>query len=148
MDALLADLGLDLDARLAAMRRTRKHWGERMHVNADVRHDLARKYRAMQGDLVPLLERRFDSTPPMAAVADVLEVRSRRQREIVTRLTALDQDQQLGVPLFILADSYAHMHLNRLFRAEPNLHEVVIYDFLVQLYARQLARAKHAGRAG
>ena len=148
VDALLADLGLDFDARLAAMRRTRKQWGERLHVNADVRRDLARKYRAMQSDLVPLLERRFDSTPPLAAVADVLEVRSRRQREMVMRLRSLEQDQRLGVPLFMLADSYVHMHLNRLFRAEPNLHEVVIYDFLVQLYTRQLARAKHAGRAG
>ena len=64
------------------------------------------------------------------------------------RLKSLEQDQRLGVPLFMLADSYVHMHLNRLFRAEPNLHEVVIYDFLVQLYTRQLARAKHAGRAG
>jgi hypothetical protein len=61
---------------------------------------------------------------------------------VVTRLNALENEQRLDVPLSVLAESYVHMHLNRLFRAEQNLHEVVICDFLVQLYTRQLARSR------
>ena len=34
-------------------------------------------------------------------------------------------------------------YLNRLVRSENRMHELVIYDYLAQLYARRIARAKH-----
>ena len=145
VDALLADFNLDVQARLDVMRRVRKDWGTQMLVTADVGRDIGRRFRALHGELAHLLERQFDPGDPMAAIDHVFAARSERQREVVARLAALEKDQRLGAPLSLLADSYVHMHVNRLFRADPNLHEVVICDFLVQLYTRQLARTKHAG---
>ena len=95
--------------------------------------------RALQDDLVRLLERRFDPAQPLAGVADLFEARSRRHRDAIAGLKVLENEGRLGVPLTVLTESYVHMHLNRLFRAEQNLHEVVIYDFLVQLYTRTIA---------
>ena len=48
----------------------------------------------------------------------------------------------LEVPVAVLAESYVHMHLNRLFRAEPRAHELVVYDFLSCLYQARLARRR------
>jgi lantibiotic biosynthesis protein len=147
VDSLLADLGLEVAARLTVVARAREQWGKRLHVNADVRRDLARKFRSLEGDLAKVIERQFDSHAVLGEIASVFSDRSRRYQPVIAGLMALAEGGRLAVPIETLADSYVHMHLNRVFRAEPNLHEVVIYDFLVQLYTRRLARARHAAPA-
>ena len=62
------------------------------------------------------------------------------------RQRAFERDGGLTAPVAQLADSYVRMHLNRVFRAEQNLHEVVIYDFRAQLYTRQLSALSALGR--
>ena len=66
--------------------------------------------------------------------------RSARAREALTVLHAAEHAESLDVPIAVLAESYVHMHLNRLFRAEQRAHELVVYDFLSCLYESRLAR--------
>jgi thiopeptide-type bacteriocin biosynthesis protein len=59
----------------------------------------------------------------------------------------LEQAQQVGNParpIFELAGSYIHMHLNRIFRSSPNAQEKVIYDFLARTYDSRMARERQA----
>lgn len=44
-----------------------------------------------------------------------------------------------------LASSYVHMHVNRLIRASQRAHELVLYDFLSQLYNSRSARKARSG---
>ena len=41
-----------------------------------------------------------------------------------------------------IAESYLHMSANRMFRGSPNMHEVVLYEFLARTYQSRLARAE------
>lgn len=52
---------------------------------------------------------------------------------------------KLAGPLTDLASSYVHMHVNRLIRASRRAHELVLYDFLSQLYDSRLAREARSG---
>jgi hypothetical protein len=61
----------------------------------------------------------------------------------MARLRELAGEGRLGCRLPVLAESYVHIFLNRLFRSENRVHELVIYDYLAQLYARRIARAKY-----
>jgi thiopeptide-type bacteriocin biosynthesis protein len=142
VDALLADLGFDHGARLAIVGSARESWGRRVGVDADARRQLGKKFRKVQVEVAPLLDGDVGDDHPLVGAAGVFAARSRRNQAIAERLHALSNDARLDRPLALLAESYVHMHLNRLFRAEQNLHEVVIYDFLVQLYTRRLARLK------
>lgn len=51
-----------------------------------------------------------------------------------------------------LSQSYVHMHVNRLLRAEHRLHELVIYDFLArdaqERRAREQQGCRRADRSG
>jgi class I lanthipeptide synthase len=142
VDALLADLAFDHGARLAIVRSARKSWGRRVGVDAETGRQLGKKFRKVQVEVAPLLDGGIGDDHPLTGAAGVFAARSRRNQPIAARLHALANDARLDRPLALLAESYVHMHLNRLFRAEQNLHEVVIYDFLVQLYTRRLARLK------
>lgn len=140
IDRLLADLGLDPTERLAVVTRTREEWGRRVRADEDVGRQLAKRYRGVRADLVRLLSGSIDADSAMAGVAAVLDQRSALARPYVARLRERDEAGELNQRLDLLADSFVHMHVNRLIRAEQNLHEVVLYDFLVQLYKEQLAR--------
>ena len=49
---------------------------------------------------------------------------------------------RLLTPVAELAESYVHMHVNRLMRSSPREHELVLCDFLRRLYEAAWARSR------
>ena len=135
IDRLLSDLGFDLAAKLQVMRKLRDRFGREFHADAAFARQLAAKYRAVR----PGLERLLDSDASIPSL-DVFARRSTHAREALVRLHAAAHAGLLEVPVALLAESYVHMHLNRLFRAEQRAQELVIYDFLTCLYEGRVAR--------
>jgi thiopeptide-type bacteriocin biosynthesis protein len=138
VDTLLSDFGFDLDARLRLMQTLRARFGREFHADAPFARRLAARYRAVRPDLRRLLspDAAAASTPWLTAFAR----RSARAREALTTLHAAERAASLDVPVAVLAESYVHMHLNRLFRAEQRPHELVVYDFLSCWYEGRLAQ--------
>jgi thiopeptide-type bacteriocin biosynthesis protein len=144
-EALLSDLGFDLDAKLQLMRKLREIFGREFHADAPFARQLAAKYRAVRPDLDRLLDSgRSDASTQWR---DVFTDRSTRAQQALAALHAAEQSESLDAPIAVLAESYVHMHLNRVFRAEQRAQELVVYDFLSCAYESRLAR-RRAGGAG
>jgi lantibiotic biosynthesis protein len=139
-DRLLCDLGLGVDARRAVARRLRDSFGKECRVDTGTRGQLAARYRGVQRELLAQLESGNSATPAMADGLAALARRSARLRGPARELACLEQDQRLTVPVAELAESYVHMHINRLLRAEHRLHELFLYDFLARLHEQAAAR--------
>jgi thiopeptide-type bacteriocin biosynthesis protein len=141
VDTLLRDLGLDLDAKLRLAQRLRERFGREFHADAAFGRQLAPKYRSVRADLERLIATggAADADRPWR---EALARRSARAREAVETLHAASGAQRLTSTIEDLAESYVHMHLNRLFRDEQRAHELVIYDFLVRLYEGLVARRR------
>ena len=140
IDTLLSDLGFDLDAKLRLMQKLREIFGREFRADAPFARQLAAKYRAVR----PGLQRLLDSEPSDASTGwlDAFADRSTRAQEALAALHAAEHSESLDVPIAVLAESYVHMHLNRLFRAEQRAQELVVYDFLSCLYESRLARSR------
>jgi thiopeptide-type bacteriocin biosynthesis protein len=139
VDRLLDDFGVSLDGRLDLMTSLRAQFGREFHVDAATRRQLAARYRAVRASLTRLIgERRADSSfePVLAA----LDRRSARIRPVAGILRREEAARRLAQPTALLAESFVHMHVNRLLRAEHRLHELVIYDCLAKVYEHLLAR--------
>lgn len=139
VDALLSDFGFDVHARLRLMRKLREIFGREFHADAALARQLAAKYRAVKPHIERLLDSEADSS---RSWLDTFAVRSAHAREGLVRLRAAEHARLLQLPLAVLAESYVHMHLNRLFRAEQRAHELVIYDFLAYLYESRVAQLR------
>jgi len=143
-DQLLDDLGFDLPARLAVMRRVRDGFARehRADTSVPLQRGLGDRYRKERAALAELLDRARDADHDLAPGLERLAGRSAANAPIVAELRAAEQRGDLTLPLTELAPSYIHMHVNRLIRSAQRAHELVLYDLLVRLYESAAARAK------
>lgn len=130
IDALFRDFGHDLAARLRLAETSRDQLGKQFQYDA-LREPLASRFRRERVAFQQLLEN------PLPA----LQRRSEAIAGIAAKLIALERRGRLQMPLQMILPSLVHMFVNRLSRSSGTEHELVVYDYLVQLYRSQLARS-------
>jgi thiopeptide-type bacteriocin biosynthesis protein len=135
IDALLRDFGCDGAGRLRLAEASRDLLAKQFQYDA-VREALAERFRRERGAFQRLLDD--------PASVHALQRRSAAIAGVVAELIALERRGRLQMPLQAILQSVIHMFVNRLSRSAGPEHELVVYDYLVQLYRSQLARSAHA----
>jgi len=147
MDRLLADFGLDLEARQALAEQGRDGFARRYRYEL-LRSPVADRLRPERRALQSLLDGGPDTVDEAYRPAlAVLARRSKALAPIVRELQARERRGVLSAPVERLVPSYVHMFVNRLSRSAGPEHELVLYDFLVQLYRSEIARARAERKA-
>ena len=142
MDVLFDDLGLDPAARRRLAGRMRDGLSREVREDADLKRAMGERFRKISRELAALLDGTSDAESPLEPGFQVLRRRSERSAEALDELKALERGGRLTRPLATLAESIAHMHVNRMLRSAQRRQELVLYDFLGRLYARREAMAK------
>ncbi|QSQ18947.1 lantibiotic dehydratase [Pyxidicoccus parkwayensis] len=142
IDALLDDLGLDLEARRQLLEGLREAHGKEFQVDGAFERQLGERFRAHRRELEALLWNPPSPESPLAPGLAVLRRRSERNAPLMERLKALSLEGMLGQPLPHVAASLAHMHANRMLRSAARAQELVLYDFLHRLYESRVARQR------
>jgi thiopeptide-type bacteriocin biosynthesis protein len=145
VDRLMDDFGCDLEARRSLAERGRANFAGRFKYDL-LRAPIADRLRKERGALERLLSLRDDG--PGEIPQDIqpalraLRKRSGDQAPIVEELYDRERRGRLQPPVREILLSYIHMFVNRLSRAAGPEHELVLYDFLAQIYNSLLARAR------
>ena len=148
MDMLLDDFGLDLEAKLAVVQAARQTFGREFRVDGQFEYQLGDKYRKERAGIEALLDPNRDEQSELAPGLRLLHTRSQKLRAIASELRACEAAGRLTVALPELAQSYLHMHANRMLRSAARAQELVMYDFLVRTYESRLARTRpYPGRS-
>jgi lantibiotic biosynthesis protein len=79
---------------------------------------------------------------PMQAAGQALRRRGERLRPVVERFRQAEREGRLTSSVEQLADSFLHLHVNRMLPLEQRAQELILHDFLVRLYRSLLARMK------
>jgi len=133
IDALFADFGHDPAARLKLAEASRNHFARQYQYEA-LRAPLADRFRRERHTFQRLLD------DPASVPA--LKKRSEAIAGAAAELMARERRGRLHLPLQTILPSLVHMFVNRLSRSAGPEHELVLYDYLVQLYRSQLARSR------
>lgn len=142
VDRLLGDLGFAVPDRRPLVRA----WAAALEAEhgaagTEARRAGGRLFRRVRANLGRLLEGDAgDGGPGLIAGLAALAERSARLGPVVTELRSADKSGRLTTGIEALANSYCHMHVNRVLRAAHRLQELVIYDLLDRLYQARLAR--------
>jgi thiopeptide-type bacteriocin biosynthesis protein len=142
--ALLRSLGLDEQRMTAVVAGLRAAYGAEQRVDADRRRELARRLRAERPRLEPMVDAALSGAngsvtqPALAAIlAPLAEL-----APVGMQLAELEREGRLEAGFEEIAASLAHMHVNRLLRADARAHELRIHDALERLLASRAARTR------
>jgi thiopeptide-type bacteriocin biosynthesis protein len=144
VDRLLTDFGMGLDERRPLVRS----WATALEAEhgrggLEARRWAGRLFRSERGPLQRLLTGDGSGlVPEITAGFDALARRSGALAPVVADLRAAADRGRLTTSLVALANSYCHMHVNRVLRASQRVQELVIYDLLDRAYQAQRARGR------
>src|SRR5262249_45018503 len=117
MDLLLSDLGLDLNGKLAVLKRARDDFAKEFRADARLKRGLADRYRRVRTSLETLPDPSLPGQHPLAAGVAALRRRSVQTAAVMAKLKAEERAGRLSAPVLELAPSYLHMHANRMLRS-------------------------------
>lgn len=146
VDQLLTDLGLDDGTKRNAMEILRKTYQKEFAIDSAGKKLLSAMFRAERKKMESLLDDSPQGEWQFAKQA--LKQRSNTMVGALRRLQALAMEGRLETDIISLAGSFSHMHINRLIRASQRAHELVLYDFLYQVYDGRIARRARVECAG
>jgi thiopeptide-type bacteriocin biosynthesis protein len=141
MDEYLASAGLSLGARLTMAQARLSGFSREFGLQGNpTSHQLGVRFRQERR----LLETLFcPGQPPEGHLAlglAALAERSRRISPWLRSMGALEESGKLTTTLEDLLGSMIHMSVNRLLMSSQRAQEMILYDFLVRIYASRLAR--------
>lgn len=145
VDTLLGDLGMDLEGKRRVVGRLREGYGREFHVGTALERQLGEKFRQHRRELEALLTSGPEPESPLAPALEILRERSARSAPLIRELKALESAGNLTQGVEQLAESYVHMHTNRMLRTAARAQELVLYDLLHRLYESRAARQRRAG---
>jgi thiopeptide-type bacteriocin biosynthesis protein len=148
MDLLLSDLGLGLEARLAVVNALSEGFGREFQVDRAVERQMNERFRKERRGLEELLGSRRAGTPALAKGLEVLQRRSDRLVPIAAGLKGLEAAGKLSLSIAELAESFLHMHANRMARSAARAQELVLYGLLTRHYSSLAARQRKAAPGG
>lgn len=137
IDQLLTDFGLDDQAKRTAMELLRNAYQKEFTIDAAGKKQLSAMFRAERKKVESLFD---DSSEDERRFKRALVRRSNGMVGAFRGLQALAAEGKLETDVFSLAGSFSHMHINRLIRSSQRAHELVLYDFLYQVYDGRIAR--------
>jgi class I lanthipeptide synthase len=139
MDQLLNDFAMDLSLKLKVLGRLREDFEKEFDVDQSMKRKMAEIFRRERKELESL----FAADQEQHALWPGLEIyqqRSERLRPLMSKLMDLEKENRLTVSTAEIAGDLLHMHANRLLRSAHREQELVLYDFLVQLYRSAMLR--------
>jgi thiopeptide-type bacteriocin biosynthesis protein len=146
VDRLLSDCGFDIDNKKITMERLRIAFNRELQGTADTKRRLSEKLRHEGKRLEALLEGSFEHCPELSFAGRIFKSRTSCMAPAIHNLRVLERDGLLHVDFSDLVTSYVHMHVNRLARSSARLYELVLYDFLFNLYDSKLARQRRTAK--
>jgi len=140
IDALFNDFGFDDPQKLATAEQARDAFAREFRSGVAVKKQLGDRFRQERRGLEALLSLSPEVGAKLQASGRIFTARSARIAPIVQRFRSLADQGRLAVAFRELAINFAHLHVNRLVRSSPRLHEFALYDMLYRLYDGGIAR--------
>ncbi|MGE5323140.1 MAG: lantibiotic dehydratase, partial [Actinomycetota bacterium] len=141
-DLLFSGLGFTLEQKKVEAERLARFREQEYQVDKLYKEQMARKFREQRQTLAALLDRGMvngKSLLPPEAIAAFARF-SAEVAPLRRKFEELEKSGKLTRPLQEFAESFVHMHLNRMFRSSALTQETVVYEFLSRMYAARLAQ--------
>ncbi len=146
IDQLLNEFNYQAESKLTLLESLKVGFGAEFNMSRPLKRQLDDKYRANSNKIYDFMKLSKDGDHDYTPLLELLEEKSHKSTKTTKTITSLYEDGKGQVIINDLMSSYIHMLMNRLFKSNNRLHEMVCYDFLYRYYKSVLARAKYTAK--
>lgn len=132
----------DVD-KLKLLEQLKLLFGAEFNMSRPLKKQLDSKFRKENNKILSFLNPKNGLGNDRKQLYEIIERKEKRTKGIADNILLLKNKNKLEIQLDDLMSSYIHMLMNRLFRSDNRLHEMVIYDFLFRIYKSKNARKKY-----
>ena len=146
IDQLLEDFGLGIDEKIQVLEVIKTGFAKEFGANKSTRKGLATKYRTHRKKVEAFLNGETNGTPYHAQVFELIDIKSKKSKPYIRKVQEIVAKPHIGKSENELLYSYIHMLMNRTFRSQQRMHEMVLYDLLHTHYKSVAARRKQMAK--
>jgi len=143
MDTFLDTFGFSDEEKLNLLDRLKTGFGIEFGMSRALKKQLDDKYRAERKKIDQFMQLSMENASDYLPILRILETRKNKNTPIAAAIIGHQESGTLQIVLNDLMASYLHMFMNRLFKSNNRLHELVCYDFLYRYYKSKIARKKY-----
>lgn len=140
VDSFLNDFNYSENEKLELLDRFQLGFGSEFGMNKRLKVQIDRKFRNERKTIIAILNGNETMDNDYAALYSLIKQRSEKNKGIIEKLHAIKSKNQLEMDFNNLISSYIHMMLNRIFKSNPRLNELIIYSLLFRFYKSEIAR--------
>jgi thiopeptide-type bacteriocin biosynthesis protein len=137
IDGLLSDLDFTLEQKKDLMTSTSNNFKTEFGFNQFNTKQFNEKYRVNKSTIESVLKSNVIDNN-FSKLNKLVCQRSAKMEPVISYIQQTIKLKKLNIRDYV--GSYMHMTMNRLFRTDNRLHELIIYDFMRRYYASQIAK--------
>lgn len=146
IDSLLDAFNYNDESKLELLEKLKTSFGEEFNMSRSLKKQLDNKFRKENNKIIDFLNPKNELKLSYKPLYEIIRKKEILTKEIAKKIFFLKNKNMLELELDNLLSSYIHMLMNRLFRSNNRLHEMVIYDFLFRIYKSKQARKKYENK--
>jgi len=142
IDSFLEDFELNLSQKYSLMELLKNSYEAEFNANSQLKNQINIKYRKHTTKIEGLLNMSASQNSLPDTLSKILLLRGLKDKEYILAIKEIIASGSSQRSANELLSSYVHMIINRIFRSNQRMHELVIYSYLWKYYKSALAREK------
>jgi len=139
INELLSDFGLSIEEKQKLMEEAGKAYKTEFGFNEFNSKQFNTKFRENKKTVESVLNNAFNEKGFISLFQPI----KKRTKQLMPIVEQIKRKANKDISVDELLKSYLHMMLNRLFRSNNRLHELILYDFMSRYYTSEIAKEKY-----
>ncbi len=133
IDSVLQDFNISLEEKKTLLLELNRSFGREFGKDKQLARQLSEKFRNFR-ERINILLAEGEHAGNDNYLKDILRRRTSSGQKYVNAILDHYRKGEVEVPLNEFSSSLIHMSMNRIFRSNSRMHEMVVYDFLFRHY--------------
>ena len=144
IDEILNGFNFSKTDKLKFTQEQKTNFGKEFNMSRSLKKQLDKKYRSKNKLIENFMQSSPIGVPYGSQILEVLSERNQNLANVIKQIKIKLPMNPSNISIEYLIRSHIHMSLNRLFKSDNRLNEMVCYDFLFRYYNSSLARMKYS----
>lgn len=145
IDTFLNGFQIDLNDKYLLLERFKNSFSYEFNVDKEMRNSIQRKYRERRDKMISILENEDNriSDENLNKIIELITCKDKFLKQVYKKILDIKNKNELKLNFGSFVMSHVHVMINRIFKSEQRLCELVVYYLMYNHYKSLIARNKY-----